>query len=71
MEWATQTLPTSPLLWRLILILAVFSYPMSTVAVERVKDLSGWSGDMTKNATDKKPSIGEDDYKTIWTRSTL
>ena len=30
---------------------------------ERVKDLSGWEGDTTKNATDKKPSIGEDDYK--------
>ena len=29
-----------------------------------VKDLSGWEGDTTKNATDKKPSIGEDDYKT-------
>ena len=28
-----------------------------------VKDLSGWEGDTTKNATDKKPSIGEDDYK--------
>ena len=30
---------------------------------ERVKDLSGWEGDTTKNATDIKPSIGEDDYK--------
>ena len=30
---------------------------------ERVKDLSGWEGDTTFNATDKKPSIGEDDYK--------
>ena len=30
---------------------------------EHVKDLSGWEGDTTKNATDKKPSIGEDDYK--------
>ena len=30
---------------------------------ERVKDLSGWEGDTTKNATDMKPSIGEDDYK--------
>jgi len=30
---------------------------------ERVKDLSGWEGDTTKNATDKNPSIGEDDYK--------
>ena len=30
---------------------------------ENVKDLSGWEGDTTKNATDKKPSIGEDDYK--------
>ena len=30
---------------------------------ERVKDLSGWEGDTTKNATDKKPSIGEDDCK--------
>ena len=30
---------------------------------ERLKDLSGWEGDTTKNATDKKPSIGEDDYK--------
>ncbi|WP_125840795.1 hypothetical protein, partial [Streptococcus mitis] len=30
---------------------------------ERIKDLSGWEGDTTKNATDKKPSIGEDDYK--------
>ena len=30
---------------------------------EHVKDLSGWEGDTTFNATDKKPSIGEDDYK--------
>ena len=30
---------------------------------ENVKDLSGWEGDTTKNATDMKPSIGEDDYK--------
>ena len=30
---------------------------------ERVKDLSGWEGDTTFNANDKKPSIGEDDYK--------
>ena len=30
---------------------------------EHVKDISGWEGDTTKNATDKKPSIGEDDYK--------
>ena len=30
---------------------------------EHVKDLSGWEGDTTKNATDKKPSIGEDDYE--------
>lgn len=30
---------------------------------EHVKDLSGWEGDTTKNATDMKPSIGEDDYK--------
>ena len=30
---------------------------------EYVKDISGWEGDTTKNATDKKPSIGEDDYK--------
>ncbi|MDU1467615.1 MAG: T7SS effector LXG polymorphic toxin [Streptococcus mitis] len=30
---------------------------------ENVKDLSGWEGDTTYNATDKKPSIGEDDYK--------
>ena len=30
---------------------------------EHVKNLSGWEGDTTKNATDKKPSIGEDDYK--------
>ena len=30
---------------------------------EHIKDLSGWEGDTTKNATDKKPSIGEDDYK--------
>ena len=30
---------------------------------EHVKDLSGWEGDTTKNATDKKPGIGEDDYK--------
>ena len=30
---------------------------------DHVKDLSGWEGDTTKNATDKKPSIGEDDYK--------
>ena len=30
---------------------------------ERVKDLSGWEGATTKNAPDKKPSIGEDDYK--------
>ena len=30
---------------------------------ERVKDLSVWEGDTTKNATDKKPSIGEDDHK--------
>jgi len=30
---------------------------------EHVKDLSGWEGDTTKNATDKKPSIGKDDYK--------
>ena len=31
--------------------------------IEHVKDLSGWEGDTTFNATDKKPSIGEDDYK--------
>ena len=30
---------------------------------EHIKDLSGWEGDTTFNATDKKPSIGEDDYK--------
>ena len=30
---------------------------------EHVKDLSGCQGDRTFNATDKKPSIGEDDYK--------
>ena len=30
---------------------------------EHVRDLSGWEGDTTFNATDKKPSIGEDDYK--------
>lgn len=30
---------------------------------EHVKDLSGWEGDTTFNATEKKPSIGEDDYK--------
>ena len=30
---------------------------------EHVKDLSGWEGDTTKNATDMKPSIGEDDYR--------
>ncbi len=30
---------------------------------EHVKDLSGWEGDTTFNATDKKPSIDEDDYK--------
>ncbi|URK67646.1 LXG domain-containing protein [Streptococcus oralis] len=30
---------------------------------ENVKDLSGWEGDTTKNSTDMKPSIGEDDYK--------
>ena len=30
---------------------------------ENVRDLSGWEGDTTKNATDMKPSIGEDDYK--------
>ncbi len=30
---------------------------------ENVKDLSGWEGDTTYNANDRKPSIGEDDYK--------
>ena len=30
---------------------------------EQVKDLSGWEGDTTYNASDMKPSIGEDDYK--------
>ena len=30
---------------------------------ENVRDLSGWEGDTTKNATDMKLSIGEDDYK--------
>ena len=29
---------------------------------ENVKDLSGWEGDTTKNATDMEPSIGTDDY---------
>lgn len=29
---------------------------------ENVKDLSGWEGDTTRNATDMEPSIGTDDY---------
>lgn len=29
---------------------------------ENVKDLSGWEGDTTRNATDMQPSIGTDDY---------
>lgn len=29
---------------------------------ENVKDLSGWEGDTTYNATDMEPSIGTDDY---------
>lgn len=29
---------------------------------ENVKDLSGWEGDTTSNATDMQPSIGTDDY---------
>ena len=29
---------------------------------ENVKDLSGWEGDTTTNATDMQPSIGMDDY---------
>lgn len=29
---------------------------------KNVKDLSGWEGDTTTNATDKQPSIGMDDY---------
>ena len=41
------------------------SFQLSDVygGIEHVKDLSGWEGDTTFNATDKKPSIGEDDYK--------
>ena len=30
---------------------------------EHVKDLAGWEGDTTYNANERKPSIGEDDYK--------
>lgn len=30
---------------------------------EHVKALAGWEGDTTYNASDMKPSIGEDDYK--------
>lgn len=29
---------------------------------ENVKDLSGWEGDTTRNASDMEPSIGTDDY---------
>ncbi|EGC21867.1 hypothetical protein [Streptococcus sanguinis] len=29
---------------------------------KNVKDLSGWEGDTTRNATDMQPSIGTDDY---------
>lgn len=32
------------------------------VGRENVKDLSGWEGDTTRNATDMEPSIGTDDY---------
>lgn len=32
------------------------------VGRENVKDLSGWEGDTTRNATDMQPSIGTDDY---------
>lgn len=39
------------------LVLADFYYGR-----ENVKDLSGWEGDTTRNATDMQPSIGTDDY---------
>ena len=62
-EQVTQTLPTKSI------TMATHLNPNQVQLAdlyggrERVKDLSGWEGDTTKNATDKKPSIGEDDYK--------
>ena len=38
---------------------------------ERVKDLSGWEGDTTKNATDKNQVLVKMTTRRIWTRSIL